>query len=64
LGARFHTVGREGKGWAYLVVLVAGEGPEDDLGTWRGVAREREKATVADRGPCRYAGADVTAFQY
>jgi len=22
---------QEGKGWAYLVVLVAGEGPEEDL---------------------------------
>jgi hypothetical protein len=22
------------KEWAYLVVLVAGEGPEEDRGTW------------------------------
>jgi len=29
---------QEGKGWAYLVVLVAGEGPEEDLDTWRRAA--------------------------
>ena len=46
MGARFRTVGREGKGWAYLVVLVAGEGPEDGLGTWL-----RAAATVAQSSP-------------
>ena len=34
------------KGWAYLVVLVAGEGPEDGLGTWL-----RAAATVAQSSP-------------
>jgi hypothetical protein len=33
------------KGWAYLVVLAAGEWPEEDLGTWR-----REAATAPGVG--------------
>jgi len=52
-------VSRSGEGktkeWAYLAVLVAGEGPEEDLGTWRLSAaavaqsspRERETARAA-----------------
>jgi hypothetical protein len=46
LGDRFHTAGREDKGWAYLVVLVAGKGAENHLGTWR-----RAAATAAQLPP-------------
>lgn len=37
---------RKAKGWAYLVVHVAGEGTGEDLTTWRGAA-----ATSAEKDP-------------
>jgi hypothetical protein len=38
-----HSRKRRPRGWAYLVVLVAGEGPEEDLGTWRRAAGRQRR---------------------
>jgi hypothetical protein len=46
LGAQFRTAVREDKGRTYLVMLVAGEGPQENLGIKRGVA-----ASVAESSP-------------
>ena len=46
MGAQFRTTVREDKGRTYLVMLIAGEVPQEDLGTKRGVA-----APVAESSP-------------
>lgn len=49
---------REGKtkGWAYLAVLVTGEGPEEDLGTWRWAAAAVAQSSPRERETARAAG--------
>jgi hypothetical protein len=46
LGAQFRIAVREDKGRTYLVMLVADEGPQENLGTKHGVA-----APVAESSP-------------
>jgi len=54
-GARLRTAGREGKERAYLGVLVAGEGPDEDLAKYgadrpghrrQEMKRERERRAI------------------
>jgi hypothetical protein len=52
LGFAQQEPGREGRGVAYLAVVAAGEGREEDLGSWRRTAATAAQSPPTEREGC------------